>query len=601
MRASLLLLLLTIGGPVRAQVDSLREALNGQRVDTIRLVLLDRLTSAHLFKDPDSALHYGQRMFDLAEELGAGWRSARALNLMGRAHHLKGAHAPALACFQEALKRFERSGNRRSVAATRSNIGSLYTDEGRLEKAIEAYRASMAAYREVGDVTWEMGAAFGLAEVYERMGVTDSAQALYGRAAVVLAGIDAREHAAMARLEQARLVLGLHRDSLAEAFYRDALALLGASDNDFARCSILSGRARALVRLGRDEEARPLFLEALRIAHRSAFRQELADLGLALSGLYERTGEPDSALFHLRLHMQWKDSLFSAERARAIVEVQERFDSERKDVALAHQQALLARRSMLIRVIAAAAVLLLLAALLSWRAYRTKKRTSEQLADRNAVIGAALKEKELLLHELHHRVKNNMQTVGSLLRLQAREESDQGTRAALHEAMMRVKSLALVHQDLYRDAALTRVHMDAYIGKLARGLLRSHAMDQRITLALDVRPVRLQVDSAVPLGLILNELITNALKHAFPSTPGRDAHDDTLAIALHDQGDMLVLEVRDNGVGYEAGGRTGAGDAQRLSGTGILATFAETLRAEWTVRSDGGTTVRFAVRNFTRA
>ena len=133
MRASLILLLLLIGGPVRAQVDSLRAALNGQTVDTIRLVLLDRLTSAYLFKEPDSALHYGQRLFDLAEELGAGWRSARALNLMGRAHHLKGAYAPALACFQEALKRFERSGNRRSVAATRSNIGSRYTDEGRLE------------------------------------------------------------------------------------------------------------------------------------------------------------------------------------------------------------------------------------------------------------------------------------------------------------------------------------------------------------------------------------------------------------------------------------------------------------------------------------
>ncbi|HMQ75170.1 MAG TPA: histidine kinase dimerization/phosphoacceptor domain -containing protein [Flavobacteriales bacterium] len=601
MRASLLLLLLLVGGPVRAQVDSLREALNGETVDTLRLAMLDRLASAHLFKDPDSALHYGQRMFDLAEELGVGWRSARALNLMGRAHHLKGAHAPALACFHDALRRFERSGNRRSVAATRSNIGSLYTDEGRLEKAIEAYRASMAAYHEVGDVIWEMGAAYGLAEVYERMGEDDSAQALYGRAADVLARIDAREHAAMARLEQARLVLGLHRDSLAEAFYRDALALLGASDNDFARCSILSGLARALVRLGRDAEARPLFLLALRIAGRSDFRQELADLGLALSRLCERAGEPDSALSYLKLHLQWRDSLFSAERARAIVEVQERFDSERKDVAIAHQQALLDRRSTLIRVVAAAAAMLLLAALLAWRAYRLKKRTSDLLAGRNALIGAALKEKELLLHELHHRVKNNMQTVGSLLRLQAREESDQGTRAALHEAMMRVKSLALVHQDLYRDASLTGVHMDAYIGKLARGLLRSHAMDQRIALALDVQPVRLQVDSAVPLGLILNELITNALKHAFPSTPGRGAHDDTLAIALRDQGDLLVLEVRDNGVGYRAHNPAGPDDAQRLSGTGILATFAETLRAEWTVLSNGGTTVRFAVRNFARA
>jgi two-component sensor histidine kinase len=299
--------------------------------------------------------------------------------------------------------------------------------------------------------------------------------------------------------------------------------------------------------------------------------------------------------------VQWKDSLFSAERARAIVEVQERFDSERKDVALAHQQALLARRSTLIRVVASAAVLLLLAALLAWRAYHLKKRASDQLADRNALIGAALKEKELLLHELHHRVKNNMQTVGSLLRLQARDESDQGTRAALHEAMMRVKSLALVHQDLYRDTALTSVHMDTYIGKLARGLLRSHAMDKRITLALDVRPVRLQVDSAVPLGLILNELITNTIKHAFPATPGRDAQEDTLTIALHDQGDMLVLEVRDNGVGCHADGHAGHGDPQWLSGTGILATFAETLRAEWTVRSDGGTSVRFAVRNFARA
>ena len=161
---------------------------------------------------------------------------------------------------------------------------------------------------------------------------------------------------------------------------------------------------------------------------------------------------------------------------------------------------------------------------------------------------------------------------------------------------MRVKSLALVHQDLYSGTALTSVSMDQYVGKLAQGLLRSHGMEERIRLMLELEPVELEVDSAVPFGLIMNEFITNAFKHAFPG----DARG-SLTVSLKMQGDLLVLEVRDDGVGYDLRQRAGTGPDRLLSGVGIVDTFAESLGAEWSVINEGGTTVRFAARNVKRA
>ena len=132
-------------------------------------------------------------------------------------------------------------------------------------------------------------------------------------------------------------------------------------------------------------------------------------------------------------------------------------------------------------------------------------------------IAAALKEKEVLLREIHHRVKNNMQVIISLLRLQSDTIKDQQYADMFQESQERIKSMALIHEKLYQSKDLARVDFNEYIKSLLNGLFRSHGIDTgRIVTKLKVEDVSLGLDHAIPCGLIINELVSNSLKYAFP-------------------------------------------------------------------------------------
>ena len=163
-----------------------------------------------------------------------------------------------------------------------------------------------------------------------------------------------------------------------------------------------------------------------------------------------------------------------------------------------------------------------------------------------ARIRAALKEKDILLGEIHHRVKNNLQIVSSLLDLQAARVADQGTQALLRDSQNRIHSMALIHQTLYGSKDFDSVDFAQFSETLLSALISSYGIDpDRIAIRVDVEPVHLPIDIAVPCGLVVNELITNALKHAFPN---RDQGE--IRIALTRQlGNEALLSVSDNGIG----------------------------------------------------
>ena len=160
-------------------------------------------------------------------------------------------------------------------------------------------------------------------------------------------------------------------------------------------------------------------------------------------------------------------------------------------------------------------------------------------------IKTALLEKEVLLKEIHHRVKNNLQVVSSLLSLQSRGAPDEATRQMFKESQNRVQSMALIHEELYQSKSLSELDFPTYIIQLTSHLFRSHQISSsRIELVTKVDDVQLGVELAIPCGLIINELVTNALKHAFPAGSG-----GKVEIELTQGEDGFVLCVRDNGVG----------------------------------------------------
>ncbi len=159
----------------------------------------------------------------------------------------------------------------------------------------------------------------------------------------------------------------------------------------------------------------------------------------------------------------------------------------------------------------------------------------------------SLREKEVLLKEVHHRVKNNLQVISSLLNLQANELHDPDMLRVLRESQMRVRSMALIHEQLYRSDDLVHIDFADYTSELVEHLKRTlGSRSERIQLSLDICPLRLSLDLAIPCGMIVNELVCNALEHAFPEN-----RTGEICVRFRRDDDTCRLTVADTGVGMQ--------------------------------------------------
>jgi PAS domain S-box-containing protein len=171
--------------------------------------------------------------------------------------------------------------------------------------------------------------------------------------------------------------------------------------------------------------------------------------------------------------------------------------------------------------------------------------TERKQADDN--IKASLREKEVLLKEVHHRVKNNLQVISSLLNLQSAYVKDREALEMFKESQNRVRSMALIHEKLYQSEDLARIDIAGYIRDLVTSLFRSYgASAAAIKLNIDARDIFLDINTSIPCGLIINELVSNSLKHAFP-----DGREGEIKITMHHINENKIeLIVSDNGIGF---------------------------------------------------
>lgn len=211
-----------------------------------------------------------------------------------------------------------------------------------------------------------------------------------------------------------------------------------------------------------------------------------------------------------------------------------------------------------------------------------RKQQEHALLELNRLLSARTSQKEVLLQEVHHRVKNNLQVIASMINMQIRRVVDAAARAALEECQSRIRSIALIHESLYQNQDYSRIPFSEYATRLSTDIFEALAADPRaLALDLAIEPLILSVDVAIPCGLILNELLTNALKHAFPG--GRRG---TISVALRrDAAGVVVLSVSDDGVGLSTsydGGRASLGSQ-------LISALVEQINGTLVVSRAGGT------------
>jgi PAS domain S-box-containing protein len=209
-----------------------------------------------------------------------------------------------------------------------------------------------------------------------------------------------------------------------------------------------------------------------------------------------------------------------------------------------------------------------------------QKKTEEQIMQ-------ALHEKEILIQEIHHRVKNNMAVISSLLQLQTGYIKDPALIDVFRDSQSRIKSMALIHEKLYQSKTLAKVEMDSYIKELTRTLFftyNSRRIDLKIQTQVD--NVYLDINAAVPCGLIINEVISNACKHAFT---GRDK--GLIDIRFEKKGPQYVLEISDDGVGMPSNVDF---SGFKSLGMNLVQALSSQLGAKLEIFTQGGVTIRLA-------
>ena len=220
------------------------------------------------------------------------------------------------------------------------------------------------------------------------------------------------------------------------------------------------------------------------------------------------------------------------------------------------------------------------------RVQADKDRFQHAVRERTAQLENALETQKTLLHEVDHRVKNNLQMISSLIVMQSRSIPDPAIRASLQSMLERVEALSTVHRRLYQSDDVSLFDISDFVRDLVTDLAAASGMDD-LQLELDLEPVDIKAERAAPVALMINELVTNALKHAF------NGHGGKLGVRIKLEGELIHISIRDNGVGMGADAGMAGVATESSFGMKLVTSLSRQLKAtvEW-VASDPGTTVR---------
>jgi two-component sensor histidine kinase len=310
-------------------------------------------------------------------------------------------------------------------------------------------------------------------------------------------------------------------------------------------------------------------------------------------------GSHRSAIENLLKFQHLNDSLFDETNRRQMQELEVEYETQKnkneiefkdQDIVLLHQKnqlqlSGLERADLLRNFIIGGIVAVLIIAGLLYRQSRLRKKNNMVVIHKNEQLQHFLDEKEWLLKEIHHRVKNNLQIVMSLLNSQSAYIDNDAALTAIHDSQHRVHAMSLIHQKLYNSENLSSIDMSYYIRELVSYLSDSFNAGKRVRFELNIEPLETDVSQAIPLGLILNEAITNSIKYAFP-----DNCNGLISISLSSTSPShYLLSILDDGVGMPADfKKTGS------LGMSLMKGLSEDLDGSFSIENKDGTSIKIS-------
>lgn len=545
---------------------------------------------------PVKALDYAFVYEKIAADSDSLKYKAKADNFIGMCYYMNGEIDKAIKYYVSGIQKFETLKDTYFVAMLHNNIGAAYQLRKKPEETIKYYQKALKGFEEVKDTLW-------MANLYNNISIQKNELGLYQEE------LDYKQKAMNIYISQkdTQMIL-LTKGNLAHTYFKLGdykKSLLNAEDYLYSpyneagqsgRATVLLAYAYTLQKIGNSSKSLKIIQEAKDIAEKNGFKEISMKVHQHLASLYEEQNNYKQAYAHFKSFHALQDTLFNQQKDETINDLLVKYDSDKKDADIILLNAENELKNLQIAksnntkwALILGLLLVSLLAFLAWRLKNIKAKNNIELTSKNEQISKALDEKNILLREIHHRVKNNLQVISSLLKLQSQYIEDEGAVKAIAEGRNRVHSMALLHQNLYKEDNLTGVNMKEYFTNLIEGLFDAYNITD-IRLETEIEDLTLDIDTVIPLGLVANELVSNALKHAF-----ENADNGVLSVKLWEEGDRLFFNVKDNGSGYD---ENLVAEGKKSFGQKLIRSLSDKLEADVQVTTNNGTNVTLSIKDY---
>ncbi len=559
--------------------DEIQQILISSKSDSAKIRLLIEL-SREYEGQPTEAMLVARSALDYAERNNFYFFKGKINEEIAIAYRRLGDYSRAIEASLKALEIYENSDSLRIVAHLQLQIGSHFSADTNYPKAINYISKALNTFQQRKDTSNMVLAMINLGETYRLNGNADSAAVLFERSLKLNQTLEN---------DYVEIVRGYSEGNLGMVYssqgkFSEAIQLLKSSINilgklqDYYSTSVYQSElAQVYVQQGRKKQGEKLLSEALEMAEREKLKEQIRDISKDLSVFYEQNNQFQRALDLRKQYEVYHDSLVNIENVRKTEQLESQYWLDRKDANIRILELENESKQRTVIILSVGSFILLGLLFFVYRLQMLRKKAYQKVAEQRDIIEKREKEKALLLKELNHRVKNNLQMVSSMFSLQAGQFRGEPAADALVAARRRIDALMLIHQKLYREDVDTHIKLADYIKELSDNLV--YGFGKEVDLKLNLSDDKLYIDSAIPLGIIINELLTNSLKYA------SDGKALTISVDLKQENDKLHLVLADNGPGFPEGHDI---KKSRSLGLKLVHSLIRQLQGELTQTNDNG-------------